>query len=322
MKIAAVTSVRNEAPFLLEWVIYNRLIGFTDIVVYYNDCSDGTDLVAHALADAGLITAIENKGLPDVAPQVAAFVQARSIEQVRTADWAIAIDVDEFINIKCGEGTLSDLFAAIPDADAVLMQMRHFGSSHHIFMQDDLVLRQFSLASTEDHPDNAIVKTLHRMGRRFKTIGMHMPFFFERYDEKPRIYNGSGKLVPEEMHRFERGRKVPEGWAGMDLVQLNHYAVRSLDQFLVKRRRGSGTGMRNRFSKEYWLQRDANDVVETSILRMLPRLEQEVGDVLRLARVKDAVMRARRRNEIEVMLSIRDAPPFAFEVAKSKMDMA
>lgn len=318
MKVTAVTSVRNEAPFLLEWVMYNRLIGFTDIVVYFNDCSDGTDLVARALADVGLITAIENKGLPDVAPQVAAFMQARMVEEVRGADWAIAIDVDEFINIKCGDGKLSDLFEAVPGADAVMMQMRHFGSSHRVFMQDDLVLNQFSLASYETHPDNAIVKTIHRMGSHFRAIGMHMPFFFEKYQNSPQLYNGSGQLVPESIHRYERNRKVPDGWAGMNLVQLNHYAVRSLDQYLVKRRRGSGTGMKNRFSKEYWQQRDANDVLETSIQRMVPRLQRELDATLSIPTVREAVERARKLNDIEVMFAIRDAPPFAFNIAKSK----
>lgn len=317
MKIAAVTSVRNEAPFLVEWVVYHRLIGFTDIVLFYNNCSDGTDLVAQALAKAGLVTAIENHGLPDMAPQVAAFTQARSLPQVKSADWAIAFDVDEFINIKCGEGRLSDLFDAVPDADAIMMQMRHFGSAHQIFMQNDLVIRQFDLASLVEHPDNMIVKTIHKMGKKFWGIGMHMPNFYQKYDALPRMYNGSGVFLPDTVHRMERLRKVPDGWGGMDLVQLNHYAVRSLDQYLVKRRRGSGTGMKNRFSREYWQQRDANDVPETSIHRMLPGLEAAIAVVMADPAIRQAVSQARRLNNLEVMLSIRDAPAFAFEVAEA-----
>ena len=35
--------MKDEGPFLLEWVAYHRLIGVNDILVFTNDCSDGTD---------------------------------------------------------------------------------------------------------------------------------------------------------------------------------------------------------------------------------------------------------------------------------------
>ena len=33
--------MRNEAPFILEWIAYHRAIGFDDFLIYSNDCSDG-----------------------------------------------------------------------------------------------------------------------------------------------------------------------------------------------------------------------------------------------------------------------------------------
>ena len=43
MRILAVTTLRNEAPFIVEWVAHMRAIGVTDLLVYTNDCDDGTD---------------------------------------------------------------------------------------------------------------------------------------------------------------------------------------------------------------------------------------------------------------------------------------
>ena len=37
-----ITSMKNEASFILEWVAYHRVIGFTDFLVYTNNCEDGT----------------------------------------------------------------------------------------------------------------------------------------------------------------------------------------------------------------------------------------------------------------------------------------
>ena len=43
MRITALTCVKNEGPFLLEWIAFNRVIGVTDFLFYHNDCTDGTD---------------------------------------------------------------------------------------------------------------------------------------------------------------------------------------------------------------------------------------------------------------------------------------
>jgi hypothetical protein len=49
-RITAVTMMRDEAPALLEWVAFQDAIGFDRIVVYTNDCRDGTDAMLDRLA--------------------------------------------------------------------------------------------------------------------------------------------------------------------------------------------------------------------------------------------------------------------------------
>ncbi len=60
MRITAVTCVKNEGPFLLEWIAFNRLIGVTDHLFYSNDCTDGTDRLLDALAARGLVQHLPN----------------------------------------------------------------------------------------------------------------------------------------------------------------------------------------------------------------------------------------------------------------------
>ncbi|MEK7854637.1 MAG: type VI secretion system baseplate subunit TssG, partial [Acidobacteriota bacterium] len=38
-------AVHDEGAFLLEWLAHHRASGFTDVLVFSNDCSDGTDLM-------------------------------------------------------------------------------------------------------------------------------------------------------------------------------------------------------------------------------------------------------------------------------------
>jgi hypothetical protein len=78
--------------------------------------------------------------------------------------------------------------------------------------------------------------------------------------------------------------------------------------------------MKNRFNKDYWNQRDANDIVEDSIFRHVPELERRLAVAKQNNNLSNAITRATQLNALEVMLAIRDAPPFAFEIAKVKAE--
>jgi hypothetical protein len=50
MQTAVVSCMRNEAIFLLEWIAYNLVMGFTTVAVATNDCTDGTDRMVKKLS--------------------------------------------------------------------------------------------------------------------------------------------------------------------------------------------------------------------------------------------------------------------------------
>jgi len=52
-RITALTMMRDEAPALLEWIAFQDVIGFDRIVVYTNDCRDGTDAMLDRLGQIG-----------------------------------------------------------------------------------------------------------------------------------------------------------------------------------------------------------------------------------------------------------------------------
>jgi hypothetical protein len=69
MRILAVTTLRNEAPFIVEWVAHMRAIGVTDLLVYTNDCDDGTDALLAVLANHGILHHIIQDVPQGVSPQ-------------------------------------------------------------------------------------------------------------------------------------------------------------------------------------------------------------------------------------------------------------
>ncbi|WP_161487678.1 glycosyltransferase family 2 protein, partial [Sulfitobacter sp. HI0021] len=69
-------------------------------------------------------------------PQQHALNQALKEPLIRDAEWIAHIDVDEFVNIRTGNGTLNDFFAAAPEATNIAMTWRLFGHNGVTAMSD------------------------------------------------------------------------------------------------------------------------------------------------------------------------------------------
>jgi hypothetical protein len=101
-RITAVTMMRDEAPALLEWVAFQDAIGIDRIVVYTNDCRDGTDAMLDRLARSARRSSAGTIPRPPTKPQPQALREAQKDLAVLETDWLIVLDSDEFINVKVG----------------------------------------------------------------------------------------------------------------------------------------------------------------------------------------------------------------------------
>ncbi|WP_417268825.1 glycosyltransferase family 2 protein [Celeribacter sp.] len=276
--VAIVTCMKNEGPFILEWLAYHRTIGVEGFLVYTNDCTDGTDTFLDLLQEKGYVQHRENpfKGT-GLKPQHAALQAAEHEEVVANADWAISMDVDEFINVKVGDGTMSALFDALPDANLISCTWRLFGNANVHEYEDRFLLEQFDRAAPEfaNKPHQAWgFKTLFKNIGLFKKFGVHRPKGLKpQIWDKIRWYNGSGKPMPRT--EFRNAWRSTSATYGYDLVQLNHYAVRSAESFLVKRDRGRVNHVDRDQGLAYWFRMNNNFEQETSIQRMIPKLRAE-----------------------------------------------
>ncbi|MDA3888128.1 MAG: glycosyltransferase family 2 protein, partial [Allgaiera sp.] len=55
-----VTPMKNEGPFILEWVAHNLAIGVDEIVIFSNDCTDGSDALLDRLHEMGKLRHVDN----------------------------------------------------------------------------------------------------------------------------------------------------------------------------------------------------------------------------------------------------------------------
>ena len=325
MRSVAITCVRNEGSFLIEWLAHHRAIGFDHFVVYTNDCDDTTcDLLNH-FAHWGWLTHIPNPGpYGSRGIQFTALNAAAKLDVVRSADWICAFDVDEFVNIKCGDGTLSALWSALPQADAITLTWRLFGSGDIVHYEDKPVLEQFTHAA----PDamswpwrHAMFKTLYRNGGHYKKPGAHRPRVpANATRSSPAWFDGAGRRLPESFSTS--GVFSPFGRSNYDLVQLNHYAVQSMAAFVVKAARGRVNVVQHDgvLGLDYWVDRNFNQVEDRSILNFQPgkalREEFMADTTLRKLHAEAVVWRHARFEELmrteasrSLMGRLLQAPP-------------
>ena len=79
---------------------------------------------------------------------------------------------------------------------------------------------------------------------------------------------------------LRNGWRSSKGNIGYELLQLNHYALRSAESFLVKRQRGRALHVDRSIGINYWIRMDWNDHRDVTIQRNLPRLQAEMDRLL------------------------------------------
>ena len=235
-------------------------------------------------------------------PQHAALQAAENEDIIARADWAICMDVDEYINIKCGDGTLDALFEELGDVNMISLTWRLFGNADVHAFDPGFIIGQFLHCAPElsRKPHQAWgFKTLFRNVGLFKKLGVHRPKGLKpQLWDQVRWVNGSGKAMPKEMFR-NAWRSTTETY-GYDLVQLNHYAVRSAESFLVKRDRGRVNHVDRDQGLAYWFRMNNNAEYEPSITRMMPRLEAEFAALMSDPRVAAAHAEAIRAHKAKI----------------------
>ncbi|MEY8829031.1 glycosyltransferase family 2 protein [Sedimentitalea sp. XS_ASV28] len=273
-RFLAVLTVRNEAAFLLEWLAHHRATGFTDFLVFSNDCRDGTDTMLDRLAELGWLTHLRNDGPFDKRGiQFTALKQAERLDIVRNADWILPLDIDEFVNIHVGDHTLSALLAALPDATAITLTWRLFGNAGIRDYTDVPVTETFTrCAPVAMHWPwrSAMFKTLYRNDGAYRKLGVHRP----RDPDSSRLhdaqwFDGEGRPLD---HQFKTRRLFSNyGRSNYRLVQLNHYPLGAMQSYVLKADRGRAVHSDHLLGMDYWVDRNFNTDTDDSIADICPR---------------------------------------------------
>ncbi len=263
--------MRNEAPYILEWLAYHRSIGVDGFLIYSNDCDDGTDMMLDRLDALGIITHVRNDKITNAGVQWTALKRADKHPTKAEAEWVLFADVDEFVNIKVGAGHLDDLLAASPDATAFALTWRMFGNDGQVEIEDVPVTEQFGKCAR--FPcyapiTSSMFKTLFKNDGSYEKLGVHRPKKrIEQDVSKIRWVNGSGQPLGAEY--LDKATVTYGANGGIDLACINHYSVKSAKAYLAKTKRGLPNRSDKKLDLGYWVDRNFNQVEDITIQRSI-----------------------------------------------------
>jgi hypothetical protein len=284
-QVTAVSMMKDEGPYVIEWIAHHLVVGFSDLVVYTNDCSDGTDEILIRLEQLGLCHHRRNVIPPGQRPQPSALNHAQDEPVVCQSDWVMAFDADEFLSIPHGDGQLDGLISDVKahGANGIVVTWRIFGSGGVVDWSRAPVTEQYLMAAPQTWNKGWGVKTLFQFDPDHWKLGIHRPKMKNRwikteFPDQVKWLNGSGREM-EDYFKFRGWRSISRT-VGYDWVQLNHYAVKSVDSYAIRKMRGNVNNKKDKYNSDYWGLQDRNEVRDDTMLRYKPQRDAVIAQLL------------------------------------------
>lgn len=278
--------MRNEGPFIVEWVSWYRMLGF-EVLVVTNDCTDHSVALLQALERQGWLAHRPHRPRRRQHPKHSAYAAMRAHPLVAQVDWVLVCDVDEFLVLHRADRIDAFLNGFSQPPLGVCFHWRVFGTGGQTTWQDGLVHRNFHQAAPRETPANTSFKTLFRRPTAFAAFCDHAPMNYAGpWAVDGQVFvdcNGKRlqRLVPDNRpQKATAPDRVRHGAA-----QLNHYMLRSKESFALKRGTPSASTGRDRYNAAFLQTYDRNEVRDEGALRFAARFDAVHAEAMALPEV-------------------------------------
>jgi hypothetical protein len=221
-ELAIAAIMKNEGPYLKEWIEYHKLLGVEKFYLYDNESTDNTKEVLAPYIQNGTVEYIYFPGR-GVKNQIQAYRDAakRFRNEVR---WLAVIDIDEFI-VPVSRDKIIDVVNDLQNKlrengrkklFGLAARWVRYGYGGHYSKPEGLVIENFR----KNEGASVWTKSIINPRAAFFTapLSFHMPVFLDL---------GFG--------RTETGEKSPwEAPISADTIRVNHYITKSYEEYAEK----------------------------------------------------------------------------------------
>lgn len=239
--LAVCAIAKDEGPYFQEWIEWHRKQGVEKFYIYDNESTDNTKEVLLPYIRSGIV---EYCYWPGERQQLAVYDDC--FDKHRTeARWIAVIDLDEFI-VPIKDLTIPEFLHRMEQYSSVEINWLVYGSGGAKKREPGGVMERFRYHSLPEHKVNTHVKSIVDPKRVCTMTGCH---------EAARISGLSADSHGNPLKKGFRDR-IPQ----QDVIRINHYAVKSYEEFLEKQLRGRASGTQKTVKPEYFTQYDLNDI--------------------------------------------------------------
>jgi len=231
---------KNEGPYFKEWIEWHKKMGVEKFYIYDNESEDNTKEILAPYVESGLVEYVFWAGKKQQLPVYDDCLDRHRLE----ARWIAVIDLDEFI-VPVKDKTIPDFLRRFENFAAVEINWLIYGSGGAREKTAGGVMERFRRHSAPNHILNKHVKSIVDPRRVFTLTGCHEAARISGY-----TVDSHGTPIKTNFHR----RKPQQ-----DVIRINHYAVKSYEEFLEKRERGRARTTCLR-SLEYFEMFDLNEI--------------------------------------------------------------
>lgn len=239
---------KDEGPYFKEWIDWHVNHGVDKFYIYDNESTDGTKNILQPYIESGIV---EYKYWPGYRRQLAAYDDCLANRRF-SSRWIAFIDLDEFI-VPVRDASIPEFLKRFESFAAVEVNWLVYGSGGNKSKGPGTMMERFRFHSKPDHYLNRHVKSIVNPRRVFTMIGCHEAAKIDGF-----IADSHGQPIKKNFRERE-----PQ----QDVIRINHYAVRSYEEFLEKQARGRASGTQKTVRTEYFTQYDLNDIEDISVLQ-------------------------------------------------------
>ena len=288
--LSAMAAIKNEAPYLEEWLGFCFLEGVEHVLLYDNGSTDNTREVLQPWVDAGLVELFDWPVHWKDGAQTKAYADALRRLRGRTR-WAAFIDPDEFLFSPTGK-SLPEVLVGYEGHAGVVVNWHCYGSSGHKRRPGGLTIESYTHRAPTSWVRNRRVKTIVDPALAVEPVGGHL-FRVQRghclvtEDFKPvhifRSKNGRRRLrhlaarypfLPFDPYCVIR--PSPEQ-VSVERLRINHYVVRSEEERLLKYK--DRNTMLNRDRTTHARYHDRNEVEDAILAAKADRVREVINSV-------------------------------------------
>jgi len=241
--------VKDEDPFLEEWVCHHALLGVEAFIIYDNASAYPVRERLRAFMNGSFLTVVDIRGK---GRQIDAYNHCLRAFG-RNFRWMGFLDLDEYAVPKRTKD-LRVLLQDYEDAAALGLNWQCFGTNGHKARPQGTQMENYVLALADEGWRRHIKSFVRPQAVR----GMWNPHF----------------AVPLHGRHTVNERREPVIGSfspfSAELGQINHYYYRSWQDYYEKLRRGMADGIRHAVPKK--ISPPRGDVPDTSALRFVPAL--------------------------------------------------